>query len=51
MPEVVANRAHRIHGSVHFRFDERTGSLRWRNGWSSESGFENGSPVYFSSDE
>jgi hypothetical protein len=51
IPEVVANRTHRIHGSVQFRFDDRTCSLGWRNGSSSESGFENGSLVSFSSNE
>jgi hypothetical protein len=51
MPEVVANRAHRIHGSVHFMFDDRIVSLGRRNGSSSETGFENGSPVSFSSNE
>jgi hypothetical protein len=51
MPEAVANRAHRIHGSVHFMFDDRIVSLGWRNGSSSEPEFENGSPVSFSSNE
>ena len=32
-------------------FDDRIVSLGWRNGSSSESGFENGSPTPFSSNE